>query len=443
MLTLLLACAGPVDDTASDTAVPAARLEDLPVGECGSAVHDFVPVDQMGAIVAWEEDPSLSLSADAIDMVLASQGITALSPVPYGARVFRVRYTTQDRGALVEASAFVALPDSDEPLDAPAMAWLHGTTGFTDVCAPTAGGLDAAGFPLLFASLGVAVVAPDYLGMNGYGDPAGFLHPYLVPEATAFASLDAVRALRTFTAANVPTITPDPARTLLWGGSEGGFAALQADRYAAAYAPELHVVATLAPVAPTDARGLAAWGATHAGPTTLALGAALVAMHEWYGDDTALTDVLAPGVAAALPGEMASGCSYPSAESADSVDDIFSTAFIDAASAGDWDAVDPYGCYLEAATLNASAVPGIPDTPTLIVLGEADDLVEADVVRPDIPVLCAQGYRIAEMECAGAGHTEAAGQSMLTQWAWAQARLAGEPLTDACVIHDPTVCALE
>lgn len=47
---------------------------------------------------------------------------------------------------------------------------------------------------MTLASSGYVVVAPNYISLRAFGDPTGFLHPYLVGQPTAIASLDAVRA---------------------------------------------------------------------------------------------------------------------------------------------------------------------------------------------------------------------------------------------------------
>ena len=60
----------------------------------------------------------------------------------------------------------------------------------------------------------LVVAAPDYLGMNGFGAPAEALHPYIVAEPTAVASLDAVRALYRFSAAEANRLTSQPAQGL-------------------------------------------------------------------------------------------------------------------------------------------------------------------------------------------------------------------------------------
>jgi hypothetical protein len=303
---------------------------------------------------------------------------------------------------------------------------------------------------MLFAAQGFVVAAPDYLGMNGFGEDAGFLHPYLVPEATAVASLDAARAALRFEDVVDVGVNADPSRTVLWGGSEGGFAALWADRYVENYAPELDVVATVALVPPTVLTAMGLYALEHPeSSTAFALIAAFIAHHDWYapepGLDLVLSDAPPRSVASRLPGEMALSCDdFPSVEGVESAEELYSETLLAAGLAGDLSAIAPYDCFLGLADLPTTAVPRGHDAPVLVQLSEADDLVISDVVRPTIPELCAQGYDIEHLECAGAGHTEGAVSSIPYQLDWIRARLAGDPLDPAstCVIREPVDCSV-
>ena len=445
---LLLAACAPGGDTAADDTSGGAPYEvpDLPAGGCGGPGWDWAPLAGMGAIVSAEEDDALHLSAGAVrTLVETLLGGPSPMEIPHGARVWRVRYVTQDRGAAIEATMLAALPDVEEPASFPAVMFGHGTTGFTDACAPSAQGLEGAAVPVLFAALGFAVAAPDYLGMAGFGEPSGFLHPYLVPEATAVASLDAVRALAALAAEEGTGASPDLGRLVPWGGSEGGFAALWTDRYAGGYAPETSVAATVALVPPVDLSDLAGWGLTVPGETSLALAAALVTQHPWYGAAGSLSDVLtdeAPRyLASSLPDELAASCSdFPSADGVSTLEEVYRPEVLAAVGSGTWDAVQPWACYLGMGDLDATAIPRAADAPVLVVLSELDTLVVSDVVRAGLPALCDQGYDLEHLECAGASHTEGAVQSIPYQVEWVRARLAGEPLADPCAITEPVDC---
>lgn len=426
------------DDTTGDDTT--GGVTDFPHGGCGLPAYDLLATADMGEVLDFEK--FVDLPAVTIDSLLVEQGFGAFVPVEFGASIYKIRYRTQDRGAAIEATGFVAFPIGDAVEERPSVLWAHGTTGFTDMCAPTMM-QEGFGIPAVLAGLGFVTVAPDYLGMNGWGDPAPFVHPYIVPEPTAIASLDSLRALFRFAADTgvEPASTPG-ADILLFGASEGGFATLWADRIAPFYAPEFKIVANVASVPPTDAIGLTQHGTTVFGPTTGALAAAIVGGHAWHQVSDPLSEVLTDEIAAQLPMLMATTCDASFPDSITQTDQVYQQAFIDAIGAEDWDALGTVGCVLKQATLRLSDIPLAVQTPTLVVLGEADDLVFTPVVRDDLPRLCDLGYAIEHFECAGLGHTAAAVQSLPFVIAWAKARLAGEPLAGACVIHEPVDCSM-
>lgn len=439
LLLLLLACGGDDTDTDATPFTPT-----VPAGSCGRS-YDWAPLDDMGTIVEWEYSSDLSMDSTSIDAYLLAAGAEAFVPAPYGVEVYRVRYLTQDRGEVVEATAWVSFPDVDGEQEVPSLMWAHGTSGFTDICAPTAHGIEGAGFNIILSSQGFAVVAPDYLGMNGWGEPAGFLHPYITPEPTAVACLDSLRALWRFQEdSGQAHLDATPSRqTVLWGGSEGGFAALWSDRYAEHYLPEAELVATIASVPPTDVRGLAVHGVTHFGPTTGALGAMLATNNAWNGHPADLSEVLTDdathSLASSIEGIMATECGDGGAfDDITTVEQVYQPEYIEALQSGD--DLEPWTCYLDRATLTATDIPRTHDTPLFFQVSELDDLVVGSIERADFPSLCAMGYRANYLECAGMGHTDGAVASIPQQWAWLQARLAGEEMTDVCVQGPPVEC---
>ena len=440
------------DDAGDDDSAPGDDDEpfvpQLPTGGCGGHEYGWASMERMGEIVDWDEPDGYAFTAEALEILLEGNGYGGWEP-QYDVRVFLVRYITQDRGEEVEATAWASFPVLEEEEEVPTVAWFHGTSGFTDECAPTAMGLEGALGNILLSTLGYAVIAPDYLGMNGWGEPAGFLHPYVVAEPTAVASLDSLRALQRFHDEAEDDVKARPSlRTVLWGGSEGGFAAMWADRYAPGYAPEFDVVASLALVPPTDSLGLATHGTTIAGPTTAALAAVLVTAHDWYGAEGSLHDVLTDEdpswLASALPGALADGCDAGGLfDDLDSIEQIYVPSFAQAASTEDWAAIEPFSCYLRQSTIHATEIPRDNDTPTLFVVSGEDTLVAADVVRDDFVNLCGDGYRLEYLECAGASHSEGAVDSLPYQREWVAARLSGETLEGACVPTEPLDCAEE
>jgi uncharacterized membrane protein HdeD (DUF308 family)/pimeloyl-ACP methyl ester carboxylesterase len=164
---------------------------------------------------------------------------------PPGAQVHRILYTTRDAvGQPAVASALVIVPDETPPGARPVIAWNHGTTGVARGCAPSLRDASATkwAIPALdeVIAKGWIVVASDY---SGQGAPGVF--PYLIGRGEARSSLDAVLAAQDIEGLVLST------RTVAWGHSQGGHAALWMSQIAENYAPELEFlgVAALAPAA--------------------------------------------------------------------------------------------------------------------------------------------------------------------------------------------------
>jgi alpha-beta hydrolase superfamily lysophospholipase len=122
------------------------------------------------------------------------------------------------------------------------IAWAHGTTGVASRCAPSllSSRWDPDVIPGIDRALerGWVIVATDYVGLGTPGP-----HPYLIGQGEARSVLDSVRAARL-----MPQLSLQH-RTVIWGHSQGGHAALWAGTIAPTYAPDVNVVgvAALAP----------------------------------------------------------------------------------------------------------------------------------------------------------------------------------------------------
>jgi len=416
---------------------------------CGSEPYTWLPREQVGAVVSWDEMPLTNLSATTINALLTQAGYERFTPVPYGARNFQIRYTTQDRGQSREATATVGIPVGLDAATAPLMLMLHGTTGFMDQCAPSRKAPENALPGTLLGSQGYITVAPDYLGMLGFGEPSppGTIHSYLVGEATAIASLDAARAAITQLAGMEGMIQPDPQRVVVMGGSQGGHAAFFVDRFAPHYAPELGLVATVALIPPTDLVEGCTTVLQELLPGTFNCTSAFVAMRQWYGRPDSLYGVFTNEephfLADRLPQWAATACeSDEDIGDLTEITDIFETEFQQRAAAGLWDQLPPWGCYLRENSVWGASVAHARDLPILAVFGEEDDLLDTVAERDAILGLCGQGYRIQHLECAGKGHTAAGLAAMPYALGWIRQRLAGEPWPEAevCAIQAPVDC---
>lgn len=136
-------------------------------------------------------------------------------PVKSGVNMYKVSYTTPDvAGNPSVASGLVAIPDDTTKIY-PLLCYQHGTSSSkSDV--PSNLNQESA-IPIMFASLGYMVAAPDYLGL---GDSPGF-HPYVHAATEASAGADALQAVKDF--ALQEGLCHDN-RVFLTGYSQGGHA---------------------------------------------------------------------------------------------------------------------------------------------------------------------------------------------------------------------------
>lgn len=406
---------------------------------------------------AWLDDPTLGdvteygvskdISAALIEGLLASEGVTPPREVAYNARVQQFAYTTQDRGELIDASAMVAYPSNAEPSDGPleVILLLHGTTGFNDACAPS-GDLASQGLAALLASFGYFVVAPDYIGLKGVGDATGFLHPYLVGQATAIASLDAVRAAAKLPADKRGGWCVEP-EVVAFGGSQGGHAALWVDRLAPYYAREIELLGTVATVPPADMVGQMDRALEQLVDATGNTVAFLGASAGWYGHAERLDEVFVSPLDEQVPAALGAECNPgDSVGEPTSTADIFQPALVEAASNDTLADVVPWGCMTAENGLTTTSVARIaPESESygiLYVLGENDDLVHTPIERDAFETLCAQGMQMQFLECAGASHTEATFFAMPELLDFVDARFAREPFTGegVCQVDAPVEC---
>jgi hypothetical protein len=119
---------------------------------------------------------------------LADQGWTAAPR--YAVQSWRLDYFTLDgRNRLVTASALVSVPVKPAGRPSPVLAYQHATSFYDDEAPTRRVRADEA--PLLLASLGYIVLAPDYVG---FGASRGAEHPYLLSTASAAVVVDLLTA---------------------------------------------------------------------------------------------------------------------------------------------------------------------------------------------------------------------------------------------------------
>ena len=441
---------------ATDEGAEIPVVPEPPHANCGMPAYDFVPPGELGNLVESENISMLTLDAETINNLLANFDFSAMSPVPYGTVTYRFRYTTQDRGQQVEATGLMAFPASTEPITEPLpiLVYQHGTSGFSDPCAPSNEAYwfeDGALGPAV-ASLGFVVIAPDYIGMNGWGAPSTVKHGYLVGEQTAIGAWDAVRGgLELFESIEGhPPVSND---VVLWGISQGAHASMFTELWGGWYAPEYDVKAVVALVPPTDLLALLKTALSSMSDSTGMLAVAIVAMNLWYGEqanlDLMLTDEEPYFVATEGPKYLfpTDECKIAIGDGVDiedlTLEMLFQQTLLDAIATEDWPAIAPWNCFFVENTLSSTSVVPPRHTPTLMVYGEIDDMVVTPTQRPDFQKLCEAGYKLDYLECANASHARAALWSLPEQFQWIRDRLAGIPIPEEelCQIQEPVTCS--
>jgi pimeloyl-ACP methyl ester carboxylesterase len=181
---------------------------------------------------------------------------TLISATPFAAGVrtadaYRVRYVSQAvNGSPIEVTGLAFLPKLAPPKGGwPVLSFAHGTVGLADRCAPSAatklGSVESALAGFLTAT-GFAVVQTDY---EGLGTPGR--HPYLNGESEGRGVLDIVRAAQQIKPSTLSK------RTIVWGHSQGGHAALFAGEIAKTWAPELQLLGVIAGAPPSQLTNIA------------------------------------------------------------------------------------------------------------------------------------------------------------------------------------------
>ena len=430
-------------DSAQDTL--AALAEPKEMDRCGLNFK-WLPAGAVGQVVSWQEGDLSNLSPATLQAMINQTGYVGLAAPSYGVRTFQLRYTTQDRGNPMEATAIVAAPTGYPAGQQPPIAvWHHPTVGFSDACAPSRDTLQGPGLAAVLASMGFVVVSPDYLGMIGFGEPTppSYLHPYLVGEAVAVAALDGVRAAQKGLQ-KADLVVGDLQKLALIGASQGGHAAMFSDRLLAYYAPEMRALATVSIIGPTDLYGHALMGLTKLSSTTLALAASAVSMHHWYQLSTPLSQIIHESMAVALPDLMTSSCDTGGMGDnlkVEQVTDVYASGFVAAMTKGNWQGFESWKCLLVQNSLGLVGYPRKHDAPVLAIYGEKDNLVVTPLQRAETEKLCAQGYDIEYVECAGLGHVDGGAASLPYALRWLQDRAAGKPLSaKTCVLTAPVDC---
>ncbi len=434
---ILVACGD--DDGPRDPRIDALWAEPA---RCDAPAYHWLDDPTLGQVVDWGEEDTLRYDRTTIRASLALADAHFTPELRYDTRLFQYRYVTQDRGALTEATSILAVPEvgDGDPSAFPVIVFIRGTSGFNDDCAPS----NAVLYPVVaaaLASVGYLVVAPDLIGLMGRGAPSTQIHPYLIGEPTALATLDAVRGGRALLAQSLHLGVSARPGLLVMGASQGGHGALFTGLYGPYYAPEEKILGVAASVPPSDLlhQGIVMASGWEKGTDNFV--AILAAMADWYHMD--LSEALLPPYDTEVPERMQTECQPGDlVPDATSVEGLFTPALRDLASQGFPAGESRWSCVLRENSLPYTSVEPLSFPPTLVVHAEQDNLVNTAVERDAFETLCSLGYRLEYLECAGMGHAEAGLSSFGEQLDFLMDRYDGVPWpdTDVCQLTAPVTC---
>jgi len=186
---------------------------------CGSSSDTgFTPTPV--PTVAGELVSVTKLSTRTQAEVVAALGNLSAQVAPiYSVDTYKVIYATKDtKGALINVSGLMAVPQKSSSATSPRLSNHHGTI-FLNSDAPSLNHQASTG-SVIAASLGYIVTEADYIG---YGESAGRVHPHTHKETLAGAAIDLLRASKTWLdQQNIQ----ENGQLFLGGYSEGGYATL-------------------------------------------------------------------------------------------------------------------------------------------------------------------------------------------------------------------------
>ncbi len=195
--------------------------------------------DRRGRLVSSTDLATLPTRSDVDGRLVADQFDPDTDR--YGVRTYRLVYRTVDPlGRPTTASGLLALPISNRTT-LRTVSFAHGTEVFKGDAPSTSTDGFLTDPAITFASAGYAAVAPDYLGL-GLGPG---LHPWMDVRSETTASLDLLRAARSFVAATGRHLARD---VLVTGFSQGASAAFGLARALQGGADSWFRATALAPV---------------------------------------------------------------------------------------------------------------------------------------------------------------------------------------------------
>ncbi|WP_305091914.1 S9 family peptidase [Prescottella sp. R16] len=327
--------------------------------------------------------------------LLSVQELRGTPVLPSAGRSELITYASQNaQGDPVVVSGTVSIPSGAAPEGGfPVISWAHGTTGVSDICAPSADTIDGFAHDYLagvdqtldkYVADGYVVVRTDYVGM---GTPGG--HPYMDGGTEANAVTDIVRASREL----------DDAVGTQWyamGHSQGGHAAVFTAAQGADRAPELDLRGAIA-IAPgndiSETPQYLAAGTPEVAPALAFL--PLILLGAEAADPSIVADDYVTPEAQVLLTAARTSC-------VGQIRDVIGQVPPDKAFAPGVD-LGKLTDYLKAQAPGAVT----PTVPTLVLQGTADTLVTEAMSSSLVKSLCSNGSEVAYKTYEGADHRAA------------------------------------
>jgi Secretory lipase len=321
--------------------------------------------------------------------------------LPYELSALRILYYSRTtNGEDVAVSAVVLIPDGKPPAGGwPVIAWAHEFRGGARQCAPSRmKNLGAGPILAMYANLGYAVVATDY---SGLGADSG--KPVLDMQSNALDVIYSVAAAR----AAVKEIGP---KWIAVGPFEGGLAALAVAESEVRDPDYLGSVATSGVADAQEAYQHFAQGSSNR--MLLALASTVKALYPEFQVSNMLKDTAIPAyrrVAQTCGGEtepeFTTGMLKPGWESNRFVKEFFSRN-----------------------TPGQKPAHG----PLLVISGEADPAIPAEMSGKTVARMCKQGSRILFLKYPDLDASGVMGASVADQISWIKARFAGYAAPGNC-----------
>ena len=355
-------------------------------------------------------------------LMLREEPIPDQPEIVAAATARRILYSSTDarwRSGIIPVSGTLYLPKRTAPQGGwPLVAWMHGTLGVSDRCAPSWSRHRPRDGTYInnWLEQGFAVVATDYQGLGGPGP-----HPYLNWEAEGRSVLDAARAALDHSNGQIANAI------IITGQSQGSGASLGATRLAPSYAPDLNIKASIAtgivsrfPLAankPSNEQSFA-----RSLPPQIAI---LMMLGGALGDDAIKPDDLVTEMGKPLLQAAREGCNAELAQV------VRSNGLTLANSLKDPEIADRLDAVID---MNPVRMP----VPVFLATGLADKLIPPQRQYAAVAALCAANSNVVWKTYAGVTHNGTVHAAYADELAFVQASLAGSPIRSNCdSISDP------